>query len=203
VKPIKEGGRVVGARISTVMYKEYSRGPEEGHVHIGSMKLTGDAAPLAATASARAENADPIRKLAAGQTPGYARWSSGPIAAKLRQPTEVSFDVRYGEGNDLKPGEQVDVYSTWDQGRTTRHVWGMHDGPVRQGDKSFVVTLPGDPSAATPAGQVAKTTATQEAAAATPPPATPPAQAQAPAATPSRLPQWVRKGLNAIGAGGH
>jgi hypothetical protein len=144
VKPIKKDGKVIGARISTVMIKELSFGSDHSYLHLGSMALPGPSLP-------KGSRIDQIRvrRLAAGQAPGYARWSSGPIVARFRQPTEVSFDFIYGQGNDLKPGQRVDVYSTWNQSggddaTALQHVWGMHDGPMNQDDKAYVVTLPGD-----------------------------------------------------------
>jgi hypothetical protein len=140
VRPITQKGQVVGFRVTTVLHKEYGSGPEEGHLHLGRMKLPDGA-----------DRGHESRRWASGATPGYARWSSPAIPAKRNQPTEATFEFIYGKGNDFKPGEEVDVYTTWNQSSDPKHpyphVWGMHDGPVKQGDRDYVIRLPGDPNA--------------------------------------------------------
>jgi len=82
------------------------------------------------------------RLLGAGDLPGYIRLKLAELDnLPPNVPKEVQFDVAYGDGNDLKPGDQVDVVTAWQAGYW--HIWGMHDGPAHQNDQAFVITLPG------------------------------------------------------------
>jgi hypothetical protein len=58
--------------------------------------------------------------------------SRGYMAADLETvqvsgPTERTFRVLYGKGNQLKAGDRVEVYSFWDE----RHLWGSNRGSIR------------------------------------------------------------------------
>ena len=82
------------------------------------------------------------RALAAGDQPGYLRLLLGEHSDLVRnQPRELEFTVTYGDKNDLKPGDKVDVVSAWG-GNGYWHVYGMFDGPVNQNDATSVITLP-------------------------------------------------------------
>ena len=140
--------KVVGARVHLVIDPEsYSR------VRINVGKLTIDP-------RIRTNHAD-HRRVAAGVTPGYVRLQLGELQnmklrgsgpSSYREMQEVKFDLLYGRGNDLKAGEQVDIYTTFtmslpkDDANSSWHVFGMHDGPVTQNDKTHVHELPSDSS---------------------------------------------------------
>lgn len=107
------------------------------------------------------------RRAAWDQDKGYLRWVS-PLEKEL--PTygakEVEYKVRYGDGNDLKPGDRVDVIAAYlreppEEARKEGsywHVFGMTHGPVQKGDQEF--TLPGTVAAPTvqarPMGRIAR-----------------------------------------------
>lgn len=82
------------------------------------------------------------RALAAGDQPGYLRLMLGEDATLVvQQAKELEFKVAYGDKNDLKAGEEVDVVSAWG-GQGYWHVFGMFDGPVNQNDRTSVIKLP-------------------------------------------------------------
>jgi hypothetical protein len=140
--------QVIGARVHLVIDPEsYNR------VRINVGKLTVD--PRIKT-----NNAD-HRRVAAGVKPGYVRLQLGELQnlklrgsgpSSYRELQEVKFDVLYGRGNDLKAGEKVDIYTTFttslpkDDANSSWHVFGMHDGPVTQGDTTHVHELPSEGS---------------------------------------------------------
>jgi hypothetical protein len=63
---------------------------------------------------------------------------------------EVVHRVRYGEGNDLKPGDRLDVVSGWrshasiNEGGTWAHVWGGGLLGKRPEGHGGDIVLPGD-----------------------------------------------------------
>lgn len=126
LKPIKQGDNVIGFRVTAQLHKQH-RGVW-AKLHVGSMKV-----PEALKTVDR-------RALANGDIPGYARWSSPNVEIKQGEVKEIQYDILYGQGNDLKPGDKVDIYTTFDQGH--KHVWGMHEGPVHSGDMDYVFELP-------------------------------------------------------------
>ncbi len=86
-------------------------------------------------------NATTKREAASGSY-GYIRAKLGELKGlRQEQAKEVSYTVLYGKGNDLGPGETVDVVTAWKSSRKDRqwHVFGMVDGPMVDGEK---FTLP-------------------------------------------------------------
>jgi hypothetical protein len=110
-----------------------------------------------------------VRHAAAGIHPGYIRAHFGEFTFdrgpnNQLMPKEIEFDVIYGHGNDLKPGDVVDLVSTFNNpnpgiqpAQEYWHVYGMHNGPAHAaGNKEMVFTLPGTPPApAAPAAAAA------------------------------------------------
>jgi hypothetical protein len=126
VKGINKSGQA-GFQLKLTLHPE---GYTEVRVGLGRMK-----APAGATS-------DDKRKLAAGEKSGYLRAQLGRMTLQSYQPHEASFDVIYGKGNSLQPGDRVDVVSAFTNNHSYYHVYGMHDGPVNQGDTSSVIKLP-------------------------------------------------------------
>ena len=93
------------------------------------------------------------RLVAAGIQPGYVRAQLAEFDVTKMTGAgglyEVKLDVRYGVGNNLNPGDKVDIYSTHSSmgGNSYWHVFGMFYGPVHTSDASHVHLLPSDTSA--------------------------------------------------------
>ena len=97
---------------------------------------------LGKMAAPEGSTSDQKRALAAGDQPGYLRVMLGEDATLVQNtPKELKFELAYGDNNDLKPGDKVDVVTAWG-GNGYWHVYGMYDGPVNQKDEASVVTLP-------------------------------------------------------------
>ena len=136
--------QVIGARIHGIADPEnYSR----FRVNIGKLQLP-----------AKPANDTEHREMAAGIKPGYVRaqiHEAQNLTVKPSQPgwhelQEFHVDVIYGQNNDLKPGDKVDIYTTYNNpvsNPTYWHVFGMHDGPVNKGDVTHVHEMPSDTSA--------------------------------------------------------
>jgi hypothetical protein len=148
VTPIKDkAGTVIGAKFKMILKPSWA-----DRVRVGLGRLKRDAAH-----QGNIDN-NLHRALAAGLEPGYIRAQLGDFKVKPQTPEEVEAKVIYGEGNDLKPGDKVDVVAAFNN--LTQHpgpnygkhgywhVWGMQDGPAHQNDASFVFTLPGQAPAA-------------------------------------------------------
>jgi hypothetical protein len=144
VTPISRGGKA-GFKLKVTLRPEFY-----DHVRVGLGRMT---------APADAKNGqfkDPrLRQLAAGDEAGYLRVRLGEHTGLAKtQPHEMEYEVIYGDGNDLTPGEKVDVVSAFHHPTLKQqidatgkqvdywHVFGMHDGPVNQGDTSSVMELP-------------------------------------------------------------
>jgi hypothetical protein len=145
VKPIKKGDKVVGFKMKMIL-KPDGTSPFV-RIGLGRMK--------APDGTRQAENfKSRLRDLAGGDLPGYLHVQFPEIeGVNNTEPREVEYQVIYGEGNDLKSGDKVDVVSAWRQPQYSNasnggvkgnffHVYGMHDGPVNSGDHEQVILLP-------------------------------------------------------------
>jgi hypothetical protein len=154
---VKKGGVVVGARFKGLAIPE---GYERARFNLGAMKRGPELPPTGDTT--------PVRHAGAGIGPGYTRAHLGEVVfdkdpAGKALPKEIDFEVTYGQGNDLQPGDVVDLVSAYNNASNAPywHIFGMHDGPVNKGDTAHVFTLPGTPpqpaqaapAPAQPAGQ--------------------------------------------------
>jgi len=150
VRPVKVGGKP-GFKVKLTLVPESYQAVRVG---LGKMKVSEE---LAKNAQSQNPNfSDAKRALAGGAAKGYLRHQFGevkftdkhPQNQYIYPPKEMEWTVMYGQGNDLKPGDMVDVVSAWDKAGgpfDSPHVFGMHDGPVTQGDKTSVITLPKPP----------------------------------------------------------
>jgi hypothetical protein len=143
--------KVIGARVHMIIDPENY---DKVRINVGKLKLH-------ATNPADAKSHVPDtehREIAAGIRPGYVRMMLGELTGlKLKQGQtgqfelqEVKFDLIYGHGNDIKAGEKVDIYTTFNEAHkqaTYWHVFGMHDGPVNVKDAAHVHEMPSDTSA--------------------------------------------------------
>jgi hypothetical protein len=137
-KPIRDGGKVVGAKITVALFPDRS----QDRVQIGLGRTD--------------------RRVFSDATDDYFRASIDPSMGHLLHQfpeesglktlpqVERTYELRYGQGNTLKGGEEVEVISAWhgtptwynaagDKSRP--HIWGMQ----RRGipiDRAFRVTLP-------------------------------------------------------------
>jgi len=93
------------------------------------------------------------RDYATGKKQGYLRYKLGEVKQAdmpVNTPTEVEFQAAYGDGNDLKPGDEVDVVSAW-EGDYSPHVWGMTRFGVNSQDTRVVLPGPkANPSTESP-----------------------------------------------------
>ena len=145
VKPMSKAGKPIGFKLKLVLRPESYQ-----TVRIGLGRMT------ATEEAKKHQNKDSkLRRLAAGEDPGYLRLQFPEITGLVKnQPKELEFEIKFGEGNDLKPGDEVDVLTAWHGGSSTMtyegksvqywHIFGMHDGPVNQGDKNTVIKLPSE-----------------------------------------------------------
>jgi hypothetical protein len=131
VSSIVHGGRA-GAKIKLTLRPEsYDR------VRVGLGRMT------APPPTAGVPRDNQLRKMAAGEEPGYLRVRLGEYTGLVRQqPKEIEHVVIYGDGNDLQAGEKVDVVSAFTANGIYWHVFGMHDGPVTKNDTTSVIELP-------------------------------------------------------------
>ena len=152
VHKLRDGNKqVVGMRVHMIIDPENY---DQVRINIGKLKLHPNDPADAKTKVVDAE----LRSIAAGLKPGYVRAMLGELKGlKLKagqtnmyELQDVKFDVLYGQGNDLKAGEKVDIYTTFHNDKTNAtywHVFGMHDGPVNVKDPAHVHELPSDTSA--------------------------------------------------------
>jgi hypothetical protein len=145
--------QVVGFRVHALIDPE---GYDHARLNVGSLHMV--VPPPAPPAPGVVPAAQPdARALGSGMTPGYVRAmvierQNIPLRAgspNLHELIEVKVDVRYGAGNNLKPGDKVDIYSAFRGAANPGywHIFGMHDGPVQKNDVTYVHELPTDTSA--------------------------------------------------------
>jgi hypothetical protein len=118
ITPIKENGVVVGARITTLL-------KPAGHKSV----LVGLGRPHMNKNAHTPQTYLHVRD----KSQGYIVQELGTVP--VSGPTEHTFDVRFGHGNDLKPGDQIEVYSFWE----SNHLWGSNR---HESIKEPVYTLP-------------------------------------------------------------
>jgi hypothetical protein len=109
VAPIKNAaGQTVGARFKVTLM------PAAGHNNGGSVQLG-----LGLNGKAVNNYGIVMQNLAAQY--GYvAHWL--PVEVNVTQPVEKTYDVIYGQGNQLSSGTKVEVFSFW----SGRHLWGAN-----------------------------------------------------------------------------
>ncbi len=138
VKPINKGGKVIGARINLWLRPDkWNAGFSKVRVSLG--------------ANDKAKVGADYRKAGSDPKAGYIRKMLAEESG-VENPTEKSFEVLYGDGNDLQGGDEVDVMSAWnkpDEGNSYGwHIWGLASS---YNDATSVIKLPGGPAAAKPA----------------------------------------------------
>jgi hypothetical protein len=101
--PIMKNGKSIGFRMNVVLRPE-------GKFSVAGIRI-GQATVREQTL--RAEGPLKMRYLAAGAQPGYLRFEFPELDQLAREPKELTYHVYYGVGNDLKPGDRVDIFSFW------------------------------------------------------------------------------------------
>lgn len=138
LKPWKEQGEVVGFKLKLTLRPAYYSFCQVGLGCMDEKKAGADYTEK--------------RRAAWDKDKGYLRLVF-PLETGLSGDKDVEYPVRYGDGNDLKPGETVDVISGFSQNepkdRVYVHIWGMAFGPVTKSDEKYV--LPGAKAAPAPA----------------------------------------------------
>jgi hypothetical protein len=125
-----KSGKIVGAKINVLFMPGATWGgfsPE--HVMVGVGKANLQANP---SGNYSREATDPKA--------GYLHHLF-PREAGMAQPEERSYTLKYGEGNQLKSGDTVDVITSWmgkDIGKGSVHVWGIK----RTSPNGIVIKLP-------------------------------------------------------------
>jgi hypothetical protein len=129
VTPIKQGGQTVGAQVSVILRPGgSSRGtPDKAFVGLGRATNNGFTRPNDAYA------------LVYDKAVGYLRHQGDWVDVAGKPPVEHTLKILYGAGNDLKPGDKVDVFSVWRIGQQAWHLWGS---VFYYGQSADVVELP-------------------------------------------------------------
>jgi hypothetical protein len=131
VTPIKEQGKVVGARLKLTLRP--TGGEKRVRVGLGPMNY-------------REGGRNDYRALASDPKKGYLVHQFEEITGLSgNKPIEKNFEIRYGEGNKLKGGEKLEVISAWNSttgnNANSWHLWGMQNVHGIN-DPGSVVTLP-------------------------------------------------------------
>jgi hypothetical protein len=139
VTPIREANKVVGARISMLL--KDAQGFGRAHVSLADPKLR--------AASGVMVNGSLEHHRATFVDPGKVHLFE-PVATQPNVPQEVSFELRYGQGNSFHGGEKLDVVSSWTDARFSRerdkmvlHNWGAVYGASRPEGHTGDIQLPG------------------------------------------------------------
>jgi hypothetical protein len=137
VKPIKEGGKIVGAKIDLVLHDVQGIG--QAHVALVPPELR------AQSAVADAKNSIEHHR------PTFVDREKvhlfDPVATMKSTPQEASFEIRYGQGNRLQGGERLDVVSSWTRPGNDKivHTWGAVYGADRPSEHLGDIQLPAEP----------------------------------------------------------
>jgi len=137
-KPITKAGQVVGFKLKVVVHS----------ANFTNMQLGLGRASVREEIRQKGWDPGKMRGLLERQDKSYIRTQFPELAGLVNgQPKELELEVHYGKGNDLKPGDQVDVFSAWrgagDGG--FKHFFGVFEGG---GHVFTTVTLPGAKPAA-------------------------------------------------------
>ena len=132
--PFRQKGKLVGFKLTMVLK---SQGFNVARVGLGRSSVREEL-------KKKGWDAVQMRRLVETEDMRYIRLTL-PDATHLSEanPRELELEVRYGEGNDLKPGDVVDVYSAWkrETDRGYQHFFGVFEG----GDHHFTsVKLPSE-----------------------------------------------------------
>lgn len=138
--------KVIGARIHMIADPEDY---DHIRVNLGKMKID---------PTTKQQPGYNHRQMAAGFQPGYVRAQALDVQnipkkanSSHHELQELKMDVVYGQGNDLKPGDKVDIYTVYNgqkasMGSSHWHVYGMQDGPMTTNDTTHVHEMPSDTS---------------------------------------------------------
>lgn len=114
--PIKKDGNVVGAKFTVLLKPD---GHTSARVGLGyARKNTNEHSPIPYV-----HVKDPAK--------GY---MAAPLeTVSVNGPTEKEMTVTYGAGNTLKSGDEVEVYSFWNES----HLWGLNRHVTIQNEPIF------------------------------------------------------------------
>jgi hypothetical protein len=132
VKPIRKGGELVGFKLNVIL-----KSGDFSNTQLG----LGRSSMRHAIVQAGWDPAK-MRGLVFNRDKDYVRFTF-PEEARLEKgtPREVEYEVLFGQGNDLKPGDTVDVFSAW-RGAQSPHFEHFY-GVFNSGDHKFTeVKLP-------------------------------------------------------------
>jgi hypothetical protein len=137
VTAIREGNKVVGARISMVL-RDIER---YGHAHVSL------ADPKLREASGVKVDRNGLFTLEPHRATFVDRTKVhlfDPVETQFNVPQEATFELRYGQGNNFKGGERLDVVSSWTRdGVQVGHNFGAVYGAARPEGHTGDIQLPG------------------------------------------------------------
>jgi hypothetical protein len=133
VTAIREGNKVVGARIDMVLRD--TEGYAKAYVSLADPKVR-EASGVPVHNSVyvhRATFVDPAKVHV-----------FDPVETQMNVPREVTFELRYGQGNSFHGGEKLDVVSSWaNDPKAVLHNWGAVLGASRPQGHTGDIQLPG------------------------------------------------------------